>query len=92
MRPGAVVSLTSFFSVPKDVTDIRMVYDATKSGLNDVVWVPSFGLPTVNSTLRGIEFSTYLGDIDLGEMFLNFPLNAPLQLYVGIDLSAFPAW
>jgi hypothetical protein len=66
VRPGAVVSLTNFFSIPKDVTDIRMVYDATKSGLNDVVRVPSFGLPTVDSTLRGIEFSTYLGDIDLG--------------------------
>lgn len=91
VRPGAVVSLTSFFSIPKDVTDIRMVYDATKSGLNDVVWVPSFGLPTVDSTLRGIEFSTYLGDIDLGEMFLNFPLDPKIRPYAGVDLTPFGA-
>jgi hypothetical protein len=32
---GTVHSLTSFFSVPKGDSDIRMVYDATASGLND---------------------------------------------------------
>jgi hypothetical protein len=32
--PGEVHSLTSFFSVPKGDGDIRMVYDASKSGLN----------------------------------------------------------
>jgi len=31
---GTVTSLTSFFSVPKGDQDIRMVYDASKSGLN----------------------------------------------------------
>ena len=41
--PGPVKSLTSFFHVPKGESDIRMVYDGTKSGLNDIMWVPRFG-------------------------------------------------
>jgi hypothetical protein len=45
VKRGPVVSLTNVFGVPKDVTDIRMVYDASRSGLNDVVWVPSFWAP-----------------------------------------------
>jgi hypothetical protein len=90
IRPGAVVSLTSFFAVPKGESDIRMVYEATKSGLNDAVWVPSFGLPTVDATLRGIDAASFMSDIDLGEMFLNFPLDSKLRPYAGIDLSAFP--
>jgi hypothetical protein len=59
---GRVASLTSFFAVPKGESDICMVYDATKSGLNDSLWAPSFGLPTVDLTLRLIDFNTYLGD------------------------------
>jgi hypothetical protein len=42
---GRVASLTGFFAVPKGESDICMVYDATKSGLNDSLWAPSFGLP-----------------------------------------------
>ena len=49
--PGAVRSLTSFFSVPKGDGDVRMVYDATKSGLNAQLWAPWFLLPTVDSYL-----------------------------------------
>jgi hypothetical protein len=86
---GRVASLTGFFAVPKGESDIRMVYDATQSGLNDSVWAPSFGLPTVDSTLRSIDFSTCLGDLDLGEMFLNFKLHPSVQPYAGVDLSAY---
>jgi hypothetical protein len=42
-----VVSFVSFFHVPKGENDIRMVYDGTKCGLNDAMWVPSFWLPTI---------------------------------------------
>jgi hypothetical protein len=52
IKLGAVVSLTSFVAVPKGDADIRMVFDATKGGLNDAVWVPSFGLPTVDATKK----------------------------------------
>jgi hypothetical protein len=43
---GPIESLTSFFAVPKGLDNICMVYDGTKSGLNDVIWVPRFPLPT----------------------------------------------
>ena len=46
-----VVSLTSFFSVLKGESDIRMVYDGTKCGLNGSVWVPRFYMPTLTSHL-----------------------------------------
>ena len=44
-----------------------MVNDASKSGLNDAIWAPSFGLPTVDSSLWGIDWSTHMGDLDLGD-------------------------
>jgi hypothetical protein len=43
--PGTVANVTSYFAVPKEDADIRLVYDATKSGLNKCTWVPSFMLP-----------------------------------------------
>jgi len=49
VKAGPVKSLTSFFAVPKGEDDIRMVYDGTKLGLNDSIWVPRFPLPTVDT-------------------------------------------
>jgi hypothetical protein len=46
-----VHSLISFFAVPKGDEDVRMVYDGTKSGLNNCIWVPRFPLPTVGTHL-----------------------------------------
>jgi hypothetical protein len=48
ISPGTVWSLTDFFSVPKGSDDIRLVYNGMSSGLNDVLWVPSFPMPTAN--------------------------------------------
>jgi hypothetical protein len=85
--PGRVRSLTSFFSVPKGLDDIRMVYDASKSGLNDAIWVPRFPLPTIATHLRAVECGTYMADLDVGEMFLNFMLHEQLQEVCGVDLT-----
>ena len=49
IQEGDVDSLISFFAVPKGKDDIRMVYDATKCGLNEVIWSPNFFLPTGES-------------------------------------------
>jgi hypothetical protein len=58
--PGPVRSLTSFFSVPKGMDDIRMVYDGMKSGLNEAMWAPWFSLPMVEAHLRFVdEFRKY---------------------------------
>ena len=68
---GEVKSLISFFDVPEGFEDIRMVYDGTKSGLNEALWAPWFALPTVDSLLRSVDPGTFMADNYIGEMFLN---------------------
>lgn len=84
---GAVKSLISFFAVPKGPDDIRVVYNGTSSGLNGVMWVPRFPLPTLARHLRQVGPRTHMADADLGEMFLNFPLHWILKELCGVDLS-----
>ena len=79
IAPGFISSLTGFFSVPKGVGDIRMVYDATACGLNNCVWAPNFFLPTVRSLTRSLIGSTWMGDLDLGEFFETFLC---LEIYI----------
>ena len=38
IKHGPAISLTGSFPVPKGDSDIRMVYDASKCGLNDQIW------------------------------------------------------
>lgn len=88
IAPGFVSSLTSFVVVPKGSDDIRMVYDASVSGLNDSIWVPRFPLPTIRTHLRAVEECTpYMADLDVGEMFLNFVLHSDLRALCGVDSS-----
>jgi hypothetical protein len=82
---GEVWGLTSYFAVPKGADDIRMVYDATASGLNSCLWVPSFWLPSAESLVDCMTEDSWMGDLDMGEQFLNFPLHPDLQQYCGID-------
>ena len=84
---GYVKSLTGFFAVPKGEDDIRIVYDASKCGLNDALWCPNFFLPSIDSVLRNAGSETWFGDIDLGEMFLNFQLDEKILPWVGVDVS-----
>jgi hypothetical protein len=84
---GFVKSLTGFFAVPKGVGDIRVVYDATKSGLNEAIWAPNFFLPTISSVLNNADDNTFYGDIDIGEMFLNYFLDPAIRPWAGVDLS-----
>jgi hypothetical protein len=48
---GVVELLIAFFELPKGLTDSGMVYNGTKSGLNDMLWAPWFPLPTIDSLL-----------------------------------------
>jgi hypothetical protein len=63
-----------------------VVYDATACGLNDALWAPNFFLLTVDSILRNASSSSWFGDIDLGEMFLNYPLDEDIRPYAGVDV------
>ena len=83
-----IKSLIDYFEVPKD-DDIRLVYNGTSCGLNEVLYAPNFWLPTPKSAGRVLGYGYYMVDIDLGEMFLNFPLPFLLQRYSGIDVTIF---
>ena len=76
---GSVASLIHMFAVDKGLHDKRMVFDATASGLNDVLWSPHFGLPTVRCTLRSLLPGCWQCDMDVGEMFLCFWLHLMLR-------------
>jgi len=89
LAEGHVCSLTSFFTVPKGDKVIHVVYNGTKSGLNDCLWAPWFHLPTVEQHLRAVIPGTYLGDVDIGEQFHNLVMHASLQPYAGVDVTPF---
>ena len=84
---GLVLSLTNFFQVPKGVDDIRMVYDLTKCGLNAALWAPSFWMPTVDNVVDCVTDTGWFGDVDAGEMFLNYILDETIRPYAGVDMS-----
>ncbi len=81
-----MVSGTSFFSVDKGATDIRMVYNGTSCGLNNTLYSPHFGLPTVRETLRAILPGFYQCDLDVQDQFLNYKLHKSLREYSGVDV------
>ena len=87
LEKGHIKSLTSYFAVPKGEDDIRIVYDASKCGLNERLWAPNFVLPTIDSVLRSVDFNSWFCDADLGEMFLNYSLESDLKAYAGVDCS-----
>ena len=87
------LSDVDYFPVPKgidsngDWLDIRVVYNATSCDLNEAMWAPSFWLPSANTAVRQLCFGFWSVDIDLGEMFLNFPLPAWLHKYLGVRME-----
>jgi hypothetical protein len=86
IRPGEVISGTHFFSVDKGETDIQMVYNGTSCGLNDRLYAPHFGLPTVRETLRAILPGFHQCDLDIQDQFLNFILHKHMREYSGVDV------
>ena len=80
-------SIIRYFGVPKGEDDVRIVYDATASGLNDCVWSPSFWLPTVESLLRALDEKSWMADRDMGDMFLNYELHHSAWPFAGVDLT-----
>ena len=88
ITPAVIKSLADYFDVEKD-DDIQMVYNGTSCGLNWALWAPNFLLPTSKSALRILDFGYFSVDVDLGDMFLNFPLPELLRQYSGIDLTPF---
>ena len=84
-----VKNFIDYFGVVKAETDIRVVFNGTSCGPNDAVWAPNFWLPTSKSMTRILGYNFKTVDLDLGEMFLNFPLHPSLQVFSGVDLTTF---
>jgi hypothetical protein len=83
-----VESLVDYFFVPK-ANDIRPVYNGMSLGLNAAVWAPNFWLPTAQSETDVSNYGYSSVDLDLGEMFHNFPLPHVFRPYSGLDLTPF---
>jgi hypothetical protein len=83
---GMILSLTSFFAIPKGDTGIHLVYNGTSSGLNVHLWAPLFTLPTMCALLRALEIDTFMADSDIGEFFLNFMLEEICERLAGNEL------
>jgi hypothetical protein len=83
-----VKSLIKYFAVPKGEDDVRMVYDATASKLNECVWVPSFWLPTIDLLVRALDGELWMTDRDVGDMFLNYQLHRSVVPFTGVNLSS----
>jgi len=81
-------NLIDYFAVPK-AEDIRMVQNGTSCGLNESVWSSNFWLPSAQSMTRILGYNYRSVDIDLGEMFLNFPLDEKLIPYSVMDVTPF---
>ena len=87
IEPGTVLSTTHMFYVCKCFNGIRMVYNGTSFGLNLALWAPHFGLPIVQHTFRALLPGYSQCDMDVGEMFLNFPLHPDLRPFVGVYVT-----
>ena len=84
-----IVSKVDYFPVPKGEDDIRPVFNGTSCGLNKTVFAPNFYLPSADSLCDTLHYEYTSVDIDLGEMFNNYPLHPSLKAVSGIDLSQF---
>ena len=86
--PSEVVKSTMYmFHVPKGLDDVRMVYDGSKSGLNESLFAPWFHIHSVEMMCRSLLPEYWCGDNDYGEQFLNFNLHPTLQQYCFVDLT-----
>jgi hypothetical protein len=86
VRVGPVESTIDYFDVEKG-SDIRVVYNGTSCGLNDALFAPSFWLPTATTASRPLMYYTWMTDGDMGEMFLNFPMDKSIRSRSGIDIT-----
>lgn len=46
-------------------------------------------LQSIETHLRCVDVNSFLGDIDVGDMFHNLMLHGDLQAYAGIDLTPY---
>ena len=89
IKPSQVKNYIDYFAVPKGLTDIRVVYNGSSCGLNSSLFASNFWLPTSITVTRMLSYGYRVIDMDIGEMFLNFPLHESLQPYSAVDVTPF---
>ena len=82
-----VHSYIDFFAVSKGLDDIRMVLNGSLCGLNLAIFACNFWLPMSATMTRLLSFGYRVVDMDIGEMFPNFPLHHSLWKCSGMDLT-----
>ena len=75
-----------FFGVNKGKFDIRIACHGSGNGTNLVALSPSFFLPNTLTWVRKLQPNTYQMDMDIGEMFLNFPLHLEASKHCGVNV------
>ena len=80
-------SLMFFYHVTKEKEGIRMVYDASKSGLNSSLYAPWFALPTINTFACWMIVGIWCVDNNYSDVFLKSSLHPDLHKFCGVDLT-----
>ena len=61
-----------------------MVYSGTFSEINKILWETDFSLPYLSTHMRVVQEGTYMTDIDIGYIFLNFITHENLIIFLGV--------
>ena len=85
IQSGYVKFWMRCFLVSKGYQDTRMVYYGVSSGFNDLVWVNNFGLPSGKTLIFVTLPTSWVVDLDIGEMVLNVMLDLDANKYVVVD-------
>jgi hypothetical protein len=78
-----ILSLKSFFLVPKGDTDILMVYNDTSSGLNAHLWAPWFALFTNLGFRSGVRGGNLHGRFRYWRNVFKFNAGGKLCVFGG---------
>ena len=73
--------------IPKEDSDIQMVYHGMSSGITDCLFFPYFGLLAIRDVTRTLVTGYHKADMDVGEMFPDFILGEELQACSGVDVT-----
>jgi hypothetical protein len=69
--------------------NIRMVFNGTLSGLNAALWALWFCLQNTTTHMRIVQPVTFMADVDIGELFLNFFLDPRIRRFAGVYFTKF---
>jgi hypothetical protein len=86
LEMGTVRNTVPQFAVPKGTTDIRVVWDLRKNGLNEQMYTPTFYLPSMGTYLRRLMAGAYSGDFDIGKQFHNYMLHVNERQFCGVHV------